>query len=231
MDRNRALCRPDAGKRHHLPYPRRKPPARPILYALPSGAASAFPPPPPAGSPSQAGSPGNRAESGAFLCIQTGQSGNLLCSGQRLRRLHRGAARRFPGGEFISPEGVPCGKHKGIIHYTVGQRKRLGIALGRPVFIREIDPAANRIYLADGDGVFEQEILVSEIAETFPGAIKNGMEASVKIRSRADAVPAKIFWEESRLRIRFAEPQRAPARGQSAVLYDGKIVLGGGFIE
>lgn len=137
----------------------------------------------------------------------------------------------FPEGDFISPEGTPCGKHRGIIHYTVGQRKRLGVALGRPVFIREIDPKTNRIYLADGADTCEGEIRVSGISETFSGAIRDGMEAAVKIRSRANPVPAKVFREENGLRIQFAEPQRAPARGQSAVLYDGEIVLGGGFID
>ena len=141
---------------------------------------------------------------------------------------HRGPC---PPGEFISPEGLPCGTHRGIIHYTVGQRKRLGIALGRPVFIREIDPDTNRIYLADGTDTCKEEIIVTDISETFPGAIRDGDEVQVKIRSRAAAAPAVAFREEDRLRIRFAVPQRAPAPGQSAVLYQGDVVLGGGFIH
>ena len=134
-------------------------------------------------------------------------------------------------GDFISPEGVPCGRHKGIIHYTVGQRKRLGIALGRPVFVKEIDPVTNRVYLADEQDAYEKEILVSGISMTYPEGIRDGIRAEVKIRSRATTVPCQVFIEGENLRVVFDEPQKAPAKGQSAVLYDGAIVLGGGFIE
>lgn len=134
-------------------------------------------------------------------------------------------------GDFISPEGVPCGKHKGIIHYTVGQRKRLGIALGRPVFVKEIDPVTNRVYLADEKDAYEKEMLVSGISMTYPESICDGIQAEVKIRSRATPVPCGVFTEGDNLRVVFDEPQKAPAKGQSAVLYDGAIVLGGGFIE
>ena len=134
-------------------------------------------------------------------------------------------------GDFISPEGVPCGKHKGIIHYTVGQRKRLGIALGRPVFVKKIDPVANRVYLADEKDAYEKEILVSGISMTYPESIQDGCRAEVKIRSRAATVPCQVFTHGENLRVVFDDPQKAPAKGQSAVLYDGSIVLGGGFIE
>lgn len=134
-------------------------------------------------------------------------------------------------GDFISPEGTPCGKHKGIIHYTVGQRKRLGIALGRPVFVKEIDPITNRVYLADEKDAYEKEILLSGLSMTYPGSIRDGGRAEVKIRSRAAAVPCQVFFEENNLKVVFDEPQKAPAKGQSAVLYDGSVVLGGGFIE
>ncbi|MBC8559922.1 tRNA 2-thiouridine(34) synthase MnmA [Fumia xinanensis] len=134
-------------------------------------------------------------------------------------------------GDFISPEGVPCGRHKGIIHYTVGQRKRLGIALGRPVFVKEIDPVTNRVYLSDEKDAYENEILVSGISMTYPESIRDGIRAEVKIRSRATTVPCEVFIEGEKLKVVFDEPQKAPAKGQSAVLYDGAIVLGGGFIE
>lgn len=134
-------------------------------------------------------------------------------------------------GDFISPEGIPCGKHKGIIHYTVGQRKRLGIALGRPVFVKEIDPAANRVYLADEKDAYQKEIVVSGLSMTYPGSIQDDVQAQVKIRSRATPVPCRAFFLGNNLRIVFDEPQKSPAKGQSAVLYSGAVVLGGGFIE
>jgi len=134
-------------------------------------------------------------------------------------------------GDFISPEGVPCGKHKGIIHYTVGQRKRLGIALGRPVFVKKIEPETGRIYLADEKDAYEKEITVSDIAMTYENSIKDGMKATVKIRSRANDVPCTVHFEEGNIKAVFETPQKAPAKGQSAVFYDGNVTLGGGFIE
>ena len=134
-------------------------------------------------------------------------------------------------GEFISPEGRPCGTHQGIIRYTVGQRKGLGIALGRPVFVKRLSPAENRVYLADAQDAYEEEILLSDLSETFPGAVRDGMEVSVKIRSRATPAKARLSREGELWRVRFAEPQRAPAPGQTAAIYDGDVVLGGGFIE
>jgi tRNA-specific 2-thiouridylase len=136
-----------------------------------------------------------------------------------------------PPGDFIAPDGRICGQHRGVIHYTVGQRKRLGIALGRPVFIRSIDPASNRIYLADDCDTHQPEIWVSNLSETFPGSIRDGMQALVKIRSRAALVPCTVSRLSDRLHIIFDEPQWSPAPGQSAVLYEDEVVLGGGFIE
>ena len=134
-------------------------------------------------------------------------------------------------GEFISPEGLPCGIHQGIIHYTIGQRKGLGIALGRPVFVKSIDPATNRVYLADAADSFEEEVFLTDLSCTFPDSIHSGMEAEVKIRSRANPAKSTLTLENGLVRVRFAEPQRAPAPGQTGAIYQGDVVLGGGFIE
>ena len=144
--------------------------------------------------------------------------------------------RTFQEGEYVSPEGKVCGHHHGIIHYTVGQRKKLGIALGKPVFIRRIDPVENKIYLAWGGDEYESEITVSAMSETFPGAFdaaRTGeMRCSVKVRSRAAAAPCTVrFIGEDRVSVVFDTPERAPAAGQAAAFYDGDVVLGGGFID
>lgn len=135
-----------------------------------------------------------------------------------------------PPGEFISPEGVPCGRHGGIHRYTVGQRKKLGIALGRPVFIKRIDPAENRIYLADAGQDLVSEVMVTEISETFPGSLSAERSAGVKIRSRSPVVPCRVYPDGEGARVVFDEAQRFPAPGQQAVFYEGDVVLGGGFI-
>ena len=139
---------------------------------------------------------------------------------------------KFPEGDFISPDGKPCGRHKGIIHYTVGQRKKLGIALGKPVFIRRIDPGENRIYLAWGGDEYDGGMTVSGLSETFPGAFRDGMRCGVKIRSRAAIAPCTLtLLGDGRAKVVFDRPERAPAAGQTAAFYDGEVVLGGGFID
>lgn len=133
-------------------------------------------------------------------------------------------------GLFISPEGEPCGTHAGILHYTVGQRKGLGIALGRPVFIREIDPESGNIYLADKGKEYFSEILLEDVT-TISGRPLQPGEVQVKVRSAAvpcDGVVTPI--DAKHARVVFRTPQRATAKGQSAVLYQGDVVLGGGFI-
>lgn len=141
-------------------------------------------------------------------------------------------AGKCPEGDFISPEGKVCGKHLGILHYTVGQRKKLGIALGRPVFIREIDPVTNRIYLADSGDEYAPGIIVTDLSETFPGAFRDGGRYGVKIRSRAPIAPCTVHLkEDNTAEVVFDSPQRAPAPGQLAAFYDGDIVIGGGFIR
>ncbi len=139
---------------------------------------------------------------------------------------------KMPEGDFIAPDGKVCGKHKGLLHYTVGQRKHLGIALGRPVYVREIDPVKNRILLADaGTAMLAKSAVVEDITATagnFPGDCFN---AQVKIRSVAKPTPAKIeLLDEKRARVTFEEPQRAVSKGQSLVMYDGNVLIGGGFI-
>ncbi len=133
-------------------------------------------------------------------------------------------------GDFISPEGIPCGKHKGIIHYTVGQRKGLGIALGRPVFIREIDASTNRIYLADSGNEYFSKVFL-EAVTTVSGRPLGSARYQAKIRSMAAPCEAEtVMLSENRAEVIFDKPQRATAKGQSVVLYDGDTVIGGGLI-
>ncbi len=136
-------------------------------------------------------------------------------------------------GEFISPEGEVCGTHQGIIHYTIGQRKHLGIALGRPVFVKKIDPEENRVYLADAGQEYYQSAIVDQM--TYPSGEERmeAFEAQVKIRSAAPLAKAYITpLEGKRAKVTFETPQRAVAKGQSIVMYDEEgIVIGGGFVR
>ena len=136
-----------------------------------------------------------------------------------------------PKGEFIAPWGDVCGEHRGILHYTVGQRKKLGIALGEPVFIKTIDPEENRIYLARAGEDKIRTVFLSQLTAPDGKPLPKRFRAEVKLRSVAQPVPAEIFCEGDRAELRLDEPYRVVAKGQSAVFYNGDVVLGGGVIE
>lgn len=136
-------------------------------------------------------------------------------------------------GDFISPEGKVCGKHQGIIRYTVGQRKHLGVALGRPVFVKKIDPVANKVYLADATQEYCKKALVEGMAFPTGEPVTEPFSAWVKIRSMAPLTKATIIpTGVDSVEVVFDTPQRAVAKGQSLVIYDQEeAVLGGGFIQ
>lgn len=138
-------------------------------------------------------------------------------------------------GDFVSPDGQVCGRHKGLLHYTVGQRKHLGVALGYPVFIKEIDPEQNRIYLARTGEEYAGGVLLSDcVIQPNPwlNAEQTSAPVLVKVRSRAPDAPATVtLLGDGRAQVVFDAPQRAPAPGQSCVIYRGPAVLGGGFIQ
>lgn len=127
-------------------------------------------------------------------------------------------------GHFIAPDGTDLGSHKGVSHYTVGQRKGLGIALGKPAFIKEITEEGN-VQLAFSGGEYADGVLLSDMVTT-DGTPLEG-EYLVKIRSMAKPAPCTIHENK----LLFRDATRAPAPGQSAVLYRDSLIEGGGFIS
>ena len=135
-------------------------------------------------------------------------------------------------GEYISEDGQVLGPHKGIIHYTVGQRKGLGIALGQPMFVKSKDPVSRRVVLTTNDRLFEREVFLENVNLIATAALDAPIRCEAKIRYNHKGAPATVIpVGETSARIIFDEPQRAPAEGQSAVFYDGDTVIGGGLIR
>ena len=135
-------------------------------------------------------------------------------------------------GAFIDTQGRPIGTHRGLIHYTIGQRKGLGNTWGRPVFVVAIDPAANTVTLGGSGDLFRREVRVSAFNWIAGEPPAGPIRCAVKLRYRQAEQPAKAKPEgDGRVTLVFDEPQRAPTPGQYAVLYDGDVVLGGGRIE
>lgn len=135
--------------------------------------------------------------------------------------------RKAPEGHFVEESGRILGRHQGIIHYTVGQRKGLGIALGKPMFVKKIDAKRNEVILAEEPAIFHKEITVADI--NFMASEKpDGIPLHGKIRYAHKGAACRVHTDGSVLRCVFEEPQRAATPGQAAVFYnDGFVVCGG----
>ncbi len=136
----------------------------------------------------------------------------------------------FPEGDFwLKDEDRPVGRHKGLIRYTVGQRKNLGISLGTPVYVSKLDGKNNRVILSKTDVVDARKIQVS--APVFQGLSPDctHFEAEAKIRFSARTAACTVIAKDGLLHAVFEEPQRAATPGQSAVFYDkdGNVLCGG----
>ena len=135
-------------------------------------------------------------------------------------------------GAFVSTDGRVLGEHKGIIHYTVGQRRGLGIPHGERLYVCRIDPERNEVVLGEEKDLYRSKAAVSDVNWISGETPREPVRCAVKIRYRAREQAATVYPEENgRGRIVFDAPQRAVTPGQAAVFYDGDTVLGGGTIE
>lgn len=138
----------------------------------------------------------------------------------------------YPPGDFTDEEGNVLGRHKGIIHYTVGQRRGLGISSTEPWYVKRLDVPDNRVILSRNRDLFSKEVKVSDFNWISGHAPEGPVRCTAKIRYRHKEQPAYIFPEgEDKVTILFDEPVRAVTAGQAAVIYDGDTVLGGGVIQ
>lgn len=139
----------------------------------------------------------------------------------------------FPEGNFVLEDGRIVGRHKGIIRYTVGQRKGLGVAFGERIFVSRIDADKNEIVLST-EGSLTSIVTVSSVVFTGMREPKRNEERRVQVKLRYLATPVYAtvrFVGEGRAEITLDLPQKAVTPGQSAVMYDGDTLLCGGFID
>ena len=138
----------------------------------------------------------------------------------------------FTPGPFKNPLGEIVGQHQGIARYTIGQRDKLGIALGVPVYVYRIDPGANTVFVGPEEYLYADGLLAGQMNYLLPVIPERTVEVLARIRYNAPEVRGVLtVLESGKSRIIFDEPQKSVTPGQSVVLYQGDTVLGGGLIE
>lgn len=139
--------------------------------------------------------------------------------------------KKLPGGDFVTPDGRVLGRHKGIVHYTVGQRKGLGLALGYPAFVLEIRPETDQVVIGTYEESLTRTVRARQLnfmaVEDLPEPGK--VFAKIRYNHRGAWCTAEKTGPDE-IVCHFEEPQRAVTPGQALVLYDGEYVLGGGTI-
>lgn len=174
------------------------------------------------------------AEKNGF-CNATQKDSQDICfipDGDYVGFLERYTQKEYPAGDFLSTDGRVLGRHNGHIRYTVGQRKGLGIALGKPTYVCKKDVEANTVTVGENEDLFSRELTATHINLIAVEHLDSPLRVEAKIRY--GALPAPATAEQiapNRLRVVFDQPQRAITSGQSVVLYQGDTVIGGGIIE
>lgn len=142
--------------------------------------------------------------------------------------------KKYPEGDFLLNSGEKIGQHNGIINYTIGQRKGLGIAFSEPLYVLKKSVSENTVTLGTGKELLRGEFTAREfnwISIPEPEPNSEPIKAAVRTRYHGSEAPANVYVREDHsVFVKFDEPQRAISPGQSAVLYDGDIVIGGGII-
>lgn len=134
-------------------------------------------------------------------------------------------------GEIVTEDGAVIGRHSGVHHYTVGQRKRLGFATGKPIYVLAIDPGKNRVIVGNDDDLRARTLEIGNVNWVSIDEPAAPLRAQVKIRHRHEPAEATVeVLPGLRARITFDAPQRAITPGQAAVVYDGDVLLAGGWI-
>lgn len=139
--------------------------------------------------------------------------------------------KNIPCGNFVNSKGEVLGRHNGIINYTIGQRKGLGITFGKPMFVVDIDARNNNVVLGDETEVFKDTLIAKDVNFISISELDDAMKVTVKIRSTAKEAYATIYpCSDGCVKVVFDKPQRAITKGQAVVFYNNDVVVGGGTI-
>ena len=139
--------------------------------------------------------------------------------------------KEYPKGQFIHKTGFSFGEHKGIVNYTIGQRKGLGVAYKAPLYVLNIDPETNNVILGDNEDLFTDTVVAQNVNIISGKTLTEPIRVLARVRYRHKEQPATAWQDEQgKLYVKFDEPQRAITKGQSLVIFDGDTVLGGGEI-
>lgn len=134
-------------------------------------------------------------------------------------------------GDFVDETGRVLGRHKGITHYTIGQRKGLGVPSNEPLYVKAIDPERNQVILSGNDALFSRQLTAGAFNWIAWDVPPRQFRCSAKARYRHPEQPCRVtIREDGTVEVLFDQPQRAITPGQAVVLYDGDTVLGGGTI-
>ncbi len=134
-------------------------------------------------------------------------------------------------GNFVDVEGNVLGRHKGIIYYTIGQRKGLGITFGKPMYVVSLNYKTNEIVLGEADAVFAKGLIAREVSLITSDDFKVAKKVGVRIRHSQFDQMATMQFVDNEYYVEFEKPARAVTPGQAIAIYDGDEVLGGGFID
>ena len=148
-----------------------------------------------------------------------------------LKRKMPAAFEKLAQGKFIGTDGASLGEHDGYPFFTIGQRKGLGIATGKPMYVTDIQPETNTVVLGDKEDLNKQTAWVRTPNFQKVPALTGEMESVTKIRYKDKGTPSTISVTGQHVRVDFHAPVGGIAPGQSAVFYDGNDVIGGGFID
>ncbi|MEA4965242.1 MAG: tRNA 2-thiouridine(34) synthase MnmA [Oscillospiraceae bacterium] len=152
--------------------------------------------------------------------------------GDYARAIERFTGKTSERGSFVTRDGRVLGTHCGVIHYTIGQRRGLGLSLPEPMYVCEIDAGRNTVVLGSAQELLRREAHAEAVCWISGAAPEEALRCRVKIRYRQKEQPATVVpTGADTANLQFDEPQRAVTPGQSAVFYDGETVLGGGILR